>query len=71
MKLVRRKIQRWVCTDAQPLRIDLISWYSGIVAGTKTKPIILAANLLRSITKRPRLSSEMDLIFSLPMRFLC
>jgi hypothetical protein len=63
-----RKIQRWLCTGAHPVRIDLISWYSGILAGTKTKPSILAANLPRSITHSPCLFSEMHLIRSLAMR---
>jgi hypothetical protein len=60
MKLVRLKIHSWACIGAHALRIDLISWYSGKRAGTKTKPIILAANLPRSITHNPCLFSEMD-----------
>ena len=70
MMPVKGKIHRPPGSGTHPLRIDFISWYSGIVAGIKINPSILAANSPRSITHKPRLLSEMDLIFSRQMRFL-
>jgi hypothetical protein len=64
-----RFYQLFALTGAHSASSDLISWYFSKLAGTKTKPSILA-NPPRSTILSPRLFSEMALICSRPMRFL-
>jgi hypothetical protein len=70
MKSASRKIHRPACSGAHPLRIDLISWYSGTVAGIKIKPSIIEPNFPRSMIRSPRWSSEIAWICSRRIRFL-